>query len=277
MPSLTSALRAEYQQLFDSCQIRPERQAEVDACAERALAQQARYDSVARPLGMPWYVLAVIHSLEASARFDTHLHNGDPLGARTVHVPSGRPPAGAPPFGWEASATDALQLARYDRWDDWSVPGILYKWEGYNGWGYRNVHPEVKSPYLWSYTSHYLRGKYVADGTFSDSAVSKQVGAAALLRRLAEKGALNGAASGPPAAVLPAAVSAVSMARPAPVATARLHYDPDVVAPDGIALQRFLNQFPDIFLREDGQLGPRSSDAFRLVFGQYLQGDPRAA
>jgi len=276
MPSLTGALRAEYQQLFDTCQIRPERQAEVEACAERALAQQTRYDSVARPLGMPWYVLAVIHSLEASARFDTHLHNGDPLAARTVHVPSGRPSTGAPPFGWEASADDALRLARYDRWDDWSVPGILYKWESYNGWGYRNAHPEVKSPYLWSYTSHYLRGKYVGDGTFSDSAVSKQVGAAALLRRLAERGALAEAVATPSPPIRPTTLSPATIARPAPIA-ARLHYDPDVVAPDGSALQRFLNQFPAIFLREDGQLGPRSSDAFRLVFGQYLQGDPRAA
>lgn len=275
MPSLTSALRAEYQQLFDGCQIRPERQAEVDACAERALAQQARYDSVARPLGMPWYVLAVIHSLEASARFDTHLHNGDPLVARTVHVPSGRPP-GPPPFAWETSAADALQLARYDRWNDWSVPGILYKWESYNGWGYRNAHPEVKSPYLWSYTNHYLRGKYVADGTFSDSAVSKQVGAAALLRRLAERGALVDPVVAPPAPVRPVTIAAAPIAAPPPVLAARLHYDPDVVAPDGIALQRFLNQFPAIFLREDGQLGPRSSEAFRAVFGLFLQGDPRA-
>jgi lysozyme family protein len=273
MPSLTSALRAEYQQLFDSCQIRPERQAEVDACAERALGHRLRYESVAQPLGLPWYVLAVIHSLEASARFDTHLHNGDPLSARTVHVPAGRPLAGAPPFGWEASATDALQLARYDRWDDWSVPGILFKWESYNGWGYRNAHPEVKSPYLWSYTNHYLRGKYVADGTFSASAVSKQVGAAALLRRLAEKGALSDAVAGT-AAIRPATLTPAAAPTPA-VPTARLHYDPDTVAADGIALQHFLNQFPGIFLREDGQLGPRSSDAFRLVFGQYLQGDPR--
>lgn len=270
MPSLTSALRAEYQQLFDSCQIRPERQAEVDAAAERALGQRARYEAVAQPLGVPWYVVAVVHSLEASARFDTHLHNGDPLTARTVHVPANRPPTGTPPFSWEASATDALQMARYDRWGDWSVPGILFKWESYNGWGYRNHHPEVKSPYLWSFTHHYLRGKYVADGTFSAPAVSKQVGAAALLRRLAEKGVL---ADAPP----PGGPTMGPITTPPAAAPARLHYDPDHVAPDGIALQRFLNQFPDVFLREDGKLGPHSSEAFRSVFGQYLQGDPRTA
>lgn len=37
---------------------------------------------------------------------------------------------------------------------------------------------------------------------------------------------------------------------------ARLHDSPHDVLHDAIALQHFLNQFPDIFLREDGQLGP---------------------
>jgi lysozyme family protein len=265
MPNLTSALRAEYQQLFDSCQIRPERQAEVNAVAERALGQRPRYEAVARSLDLPWYVVAVLHQMEASARFDTHLHNGDPLGARTVHAPPGRPSAGVPPFAWETSATDALRLARYHQWDDWSVPGILFKWEAYNGWGYRNFHPEVKSPYLWSFTTHYLRGKYIADGTFSASAVSQQSGAAALLRRLAEKGVLNGAGhdDGTPT--------------PAATATARLHYSPQQPLADGVALQHFLNQFPGIFLREDGLLGPRTSEAFRQLFGVFLSGDPRAA
>jgi lysozyme family protein len=280
MPSLTGALRAEYQQLFDSCQIRPERQAEVNTLADRALDRRPRYEAVAQSLGLPWYVVAVIHQMEASARFDAHLHNGDPLGARTVHVPAGRPSSGAPPFSWEISATDALRLARYDQWHDWSVPGILFKWESYNGWGYRNAHPEVKSPYLWSYTSHYLRGKYVADGTFSASAVSKQAGAAALLRRLAEKGVLQGQANGSGTGLAGNGSPATTTAAPQPAhlppaAVARLRFSPAQALPDGIALQHFLNQFPDIFLREDGLLGPRSSDAFRQVFGQYLQGDPR--
>ncbi|MEK8031014.1 hypothetical protein AACH06_09325 [Ideonella sp. DXS29W] len=287
-PALTPALRAEYQQLFDSCQIRPERQDEVDATADLAIGQRHRYQAAAEPLGLPWYVVAVIHHMESRARFDTHLHNGDPLSARTTHVPAGRPVAGTPPYLWEDSAVDALRLARYDQWHDWSVPGILFKWESYNGWGYRRAHPEVKSPYLWSYTSHYLRGKYVADGTFSAGAVSKQPGAAALLRRLAEKGCLDapplparqrplpGEPPGDRTTVTTAMARAAPQSRLESAMPTRLHYSPDDVLPDAIALQHFLNQFPDIFLREDGQLGPRSSEAFRRVFGVYLSGDPRA-
>lgn len=266
MPKLTEALRAEYQTLFDTCQIRPERQAEVNAAAAKIIAAEARYRGVGDPIGVPWYVIGVVHSLEAGSRFDRHLHNGDPLSARTVQVPKGRPPAGQAPFTWEQSANDALAFDKYLTWSDWSVPGILFKWESYNGWGYRSYHPEVKSPYLWSYTSHYTKGKYVADGTWSPTAVSKQTGAAALLRRLAERGIVSAQSFGTD----PQLAKALAKSRGA------LRYRPNAVTPGGAELQKFLNQFPGIFLREDGKLGEKTSDAYRQVFGQYLAGDPRA-
>ena len=53
------------------------------------------------PLGIPWYVIAVIHYLESGLRFDGHLHNGDPLAGRTVHKPKGHPQTGTPPFTWK--------------------------------------------------------------------------------------------------------------------------------------------------------------------------------
>ncbi len=49
------------------------------------------------------------------------------------------------------------------------LPGTLYKIEGYNGWGYRMKHPQVYSPYLWGFSNHYQKGKYIADGTWSDN------------------------------------------------------------------------------------------------------------
>jgi len=77
---------------------------------------------------------------------------------------------------------------KFDEWDDWSVIGALYKWERYNGFGYRKYHPEVLSPYLWSYTNHYTKGKYVKDGKFDTEAVPRQCGAAAMLRVLVNTG-----------------------------------------------------------------------------------------
>jgi len=147
---LTERLRSDYRRLFDTCIIRDNRAAEVETIIGAMVSNLARYQRVADVIETPWFVIAVIHLMEASLRFDRHLHNGDPLTERTTHVPSGHPRTGTPPFTWEESATDALRLERMDRWSDWSVPGTLYKLEGYNGWGYRKWHPEVLSPYLWS-------------------------------------------------------------------------------------------------------------------------------
>jgi lysozyme family protein len=184
VPALTKSLRREYTLLYGSCFVRPARKAVVDSVARGLAANKARYQKVGDGLGVPWYVIAVIHSLEAGGDFTRHLHNGDPLTARTVHVPAGRPVKGNPPFTWEQSATDALRLRGLGAWKDWSVPGTLYQLEGYNGFGYRDHHPNVPSPYLWSFSNHYTRGKYVADGRFTATAVSQQVGAAPLLKQL---------------------------------------------------------------------------------------------
>jgi lysozyme family protein/cell wall-associated NlpC family hydrolase len=189
VPSLTAALKSEYQLLFDSCLIRSDKQAVVSSLASQIAANKGRYQTVSQGLGaVPWYVVGLIHAMEASLNFGAHLHNGDPLSARTVHVPAGRPPTGSPPFTWEESAIDALTLRGLDKVTDWSLPGILYQLEGYNGFGYRNVKPPIFSPYLWSFSNHYTKGKYVADGSYSPTAVSAQCGAAVLLERLTQMG-----------------------------------------------------------------------------------------
>jgi lysozyme family protein len=188
MPALTPKLSKEYDLLYASCLIRPKRQAAVDQIVRQLRANKPRYQKVARALKIPWYVVGIIHNMEAGMSFGGHLHNGDPLTARTTHVPAGRPKTGRPPFTWEASAIDALTMQGFDKWKDWSAHGTLYKLEAYNGWGYRMKHPQVLSPYLWSFSNHYTRGKYVADGSFSATAVSAQCGAAVLLKRLTDAG-----------------------------------------------------------------------------------------
>jgi lysozyme family protein/peptidoglycan hydrolase-like protein with peptidoglycan-binding domain len=184
MAALTASRRRRYELLYESCLMRPNRKATVNSLAKKIRANRARYQKVGRAVGVPWYLVGIIHSLEAGCDFTRHLHNGDPLTARTVRVPAGRPPTGKPPFTWERSAIDALRLRGLGAWKDWSVPGTLYQLEAYNGFGYRDHHPTVPSPYLWSFSNHYTRGKYVADGRFSPTAVSQQVGAALLLKQL---------------------------------------------------------------------------------------------
>jgi lysozyme family protein len=184
MVDFTDALRREYEGLIARARIRPENVAQADGILDRIFLERnfQRYLNVSERTGVPPHIVAIIHSLEVSGRFDGHLHNGDPLTAKTTHVPRNRPSTGAPPFDWADSAVDALRNLR--SWDDWSLPGICYVLERYNGFGYRNHHPHVKSPYLWSFTNIYSSGKYTSDGRWSDTAVSRQCGGIALLLRM---------------------------------------------------------------------------------------------
>ncbi len=224
MAALTNAQRRRYELLYESCLTRPNRKASVNALAKKIRANRKRYEKVGKAVGVPWYVVGIIHSLEASGDFTRHLHNGDPLSARTVHVPAGRPKTGKPPFTWEQSAIDALRGRGLGAWKDWSVPGALYQLEAYNGFGYRDHHPKVPSPYLWSFSNHYTRGKYVADGRFSATAVSQQVGAALLLKQLA--GSPNGRVA------VPAGPRIMQLA------------NPHVKGPDVLEAQRLLLKNP---------------------------------
>lgn len=271
MPPLSDNLRNEYILLFNTCNILPSRASSVENIIKRILVNKDRYLQVGEPLRIPWYFIAVIHNMESSLFFNGHFHNGDPLTARTKQVPKGRPLQGNPPFTWEESADDALKYQKLDKWNDWSVAGLLYKLEEYNGWGYRAKHPHVLSPYLWSFSNHYSKGKYVADGRWSETAASQQCGAAVLLRRMAEKGDIQ---------LNKVVVNVLSSTE------AQLKSKPDkrskpiiIYSNKKIAyakeLQAYLNQIPGIFLKEDGAPGEKTSAAFKKVFGFYLTGDPR--
>ncbi|MBV8537208.1 MAG: peptidoglycan-binding protein [Alphaproteobacteria bacterium] len=197
----TPELAKEYEHLFALATIRLEHKSEVDGLVDRILKPEnfSQYEQVTRKTGVPAQVIGAIHSLETGLRFDRHLHNGDPLTARTVHVPAGRPESGNPPFQWFDSAVDALTMHGLDRWTDWSVAGIAFVLERYNGFGYRLHHPHVKSPYLWSFTTIYTSGRYVADHRWSDTAVSRQCGGMALIKRMMDLGKLTITAPPPPA------------------------------------------------------------------------------
>ncbi|MEA1914911.1 MAG: hypothetical protein U9N30_06310 [Campylobacterota bacterium] len=252
----TNALKNEYENLFKSCEITSSKFSEVDALCQSLLANKNRYEQVVQELKIPWYLVAVIHNMESSQNFTRHLHNGDSLNARTTHVPAGRPSMGTPPFTWEQSASDALKYRNLHRIGTWDLTRVLYEIEGYNGWGYRLYHAHVLSPYLWSYSNHYVSGKYIADGRWSDTAKSKQCGAIVLLRRLEEMGAIN-------------FDSTVQADKP-------IFIYATSVLPHGEEIQRFVNNYDGISVRVDGWPGEKTSDAVKKLFGFYLKGDPRS-
>lgn len=181
---LTPELRSEYVVLFNACQPHLSDWGLVDRIAAAVGAQQARYAAVSAVAGLiPWQWIGVVHLMESAQSFRRHLHNGDPLTSRTVRVPAGRPAEGAPPFAWEASAADALRYHGLDRGGRlWTLPEMLFEFERWNGFGYRTR--GVPSPYLWAGSQIYEKGKFVADGRFDPEAVSKQEGAAVVLKRV---------------------------------------------------------------------------------------------
>jgi len=142
--------------MYKSIEIKLSKLNVVEFHVDQILANKSTYEAVVEPYAIPWYFVALVHTMESSRNFDTHLHNGDPLDARTIQVPAGRPKRGYPPFTWEESALDALRYKHLHRVRTWSLQKVLYYLEKYNGWGYRLYHAHVKSPYLWSYSNHYI-------------------------------------------------------------------------------------------------------------------------
>jgi lysozyme family protein len=177
-------IKEDYEEMFKKCKVKdPET---VDKIIDQIIAQQDKYKAVGIA---PWYWIGCIHRMESNQSFTKHLHNGDSLRHRTKNVPSGRPKA-APDtihgYSWDFSAKDALRLKGLDKWGDWSIPGMLYQAERYNGWGYR-MYKSNHSPYLWSGSQYWERGKYVKDGKYDPSATSSQIGVGVILKRMKER------------------------------------------------------------------------------------------
>lgn len=62
----------------------------------------------------------------------------------------------------------------------------LQKLKAFNGLGYQRA--GTISPYLLAGTDLYSSGKYVRDGVFDKNAIDKQLGVAAILKRMEERG-----------------------------------------------------------------------------------------
>lgn len=175
------------------------RTAEFAPVARRLVAHKARYLVVSAKTGVPWFVIAVIHQRESSQHWGKSLAQGDPWDRVSTHVPAGRGPFDS----WEDAAIDALVNCHphASRWKDWSPGGTTTLLELYNGLGYYNK--GLPSPYVWSGTDQYHRGKYVADGVFDPNAVDKQLGCAGLI--LSMQALDSSIKFGPPKTTIPPA------------------------------------------------------------------------
>ena len=150
-----------------------------------------RYERVAAQTNMPAELIAALHWRESSGNFNTYLHQGDPLGKPAVNWPNNIPVF----HKWEDAAIHALGMKENFQEDlgvsadttDAALMGLYA--EGFNGFGYRKTRDKVNTPYVYSGTSAYSKGKFVSDGYFSKSTVDQQVGVLPLL------GSIDGAQS----------------------------------------------------------------------------------
>lgn len=157
---------------------------EFTPVAKRLVAPSAKatYLAIERRTGVPWFFVAVTHQRESSQDFARSLAQGDPWDQVSTHVPKGRGPFKS----FEDAAVDALVNCSpfAARNTDWTVGGLLTMLEQYNGLGYSNR--GLPSPYIWSGTDQYVKGKYVSDGVFDANVVDKQLGCAGLLLAMAQ-------------------------------------------------------------------------------------------
>ena len=186
-----SELSSEYNEFFNTCEIRREYASQVAWYLTALRRGRTRYEDVASKTGAPWYFIGIIHGLETSFNFLAHLHNGDtPLTSKTKRIPKNRPDPWLPPSGWAASAQDAMAIEHFTGLSDWSLDHILYRFEAFNGFGSRTrlSGTGYGTPYLWSFSNHYEKGKFFKDRKWNPDLVSEQRGAGVLLRVLVDSG-----------------------------------------------------------------------------------------
>ncbi|MBB4229333.1 CHAP domain-containing protein [Rhizobium mongolense] len=182
VPVVSHKWSENYQTLWDTMTVSDAWKEMATGIVTKLVKNQSRYAAVVAGTTIPWWFIAVVHSMEAGMNFNRHLHNGDPLTSRTVREPKNLPVVPDPPYSWEVSAEDSLRYERLDKVTDWSLPSVLYHWHRYNGIGNEYKRRGIPTPYLWSGSQHYVKGKYVRDHEFDPNARSDQVGAAVLLK-----------------------------------------------------------------------------------------------
>jgi lysozyme family protein len=165
-------LRPNLQLMFNEAVISPEFEIDADLQAKRIIVNKLVYESLQSRINSPddcfitWFTIGVIHAMEGNCSLKNSIEDGEPLregiswleDARQVL--SNRPKRGLDGF---------LDLEYIER---------------HNGFGYRTH--GIYSPYLWSGTQFYTKGKYGSDGQYDPELVSRQVGAVPVLIHLAK-------------------------------------------------------------------------------------------
>ncbi|MDX8501918.1 peptidoglycan-binding protein [Mesorhizobium sp. VK4C] len=175
-----------YERNWADLKIRSSVAASAKKQAKRLLDGKEKYKQIEERTGVPWWFVGLCHYRESAFNFETYLGNGQSLSRRTTIVPKGRGPFTGPD-AFVDGAVDALRLEGFVGASDWGIARVLYRLEGFNGYGYHGH--GVNSPYLYGGSTSYgppeaRAGKYVRDGVFDSSFVDTQLGTAVILKSL---------------------------------------------------------------------------------------------
>ena len=235
-----------YETNWANLQIRPDRVAEAEKHAQRLRQGKPIYETVETRTGVPWWFVGLCHYRESSFNFDTYLGNGQPLGVRTSIVPKGRGPFTGP-NAFLDGAVDALRLEGFLGANNWGIARVLYRLEGFNGYGYHRH--GVNSPYLYGGSTCYgppqaRAGKFVRDHLFDPNTVDTQLGTAVILKSLM---ALD---------------ASITFSAALPTTLGQPDQPDDELSGNVLWVQQSLNKFGiNPQLVEDGKNGPRTMAA----------------
>jgi len=177
-------LKSEYESWVANCKPLPGRLHEIDLVATRLTRTNylEKFKAVQDKIGVPIVVQATICEREDGCDFTKSPAQGDPWNQVSRHVPRGIGPFSS----WEESAiyswtkADALNVNSVP----WSLAYACYKWEFYNGGGYR-AHG-IRSPYVVGGTNLQQPGKYISDGEFDRTHMDTQLGCLPIAMRMIE-------------------------------------------------------------------------------------------
>lgn len=171
--------RDDYLTLYNTTKMLPKYKSWLNYYRDEAICNYSHYSLVEKKTNVPWQTIAALHAQECAFDLNRQILNGERWNRRTLRVPKNLGPFKS----WIESAVYALEYINPHFSDNISIVEVLTFLESWNGWGYRSK--GVNSPYLWALTNHGVGvGKFVRDGIYDPKAVSKQLGAAALIKEL---------------------------------------------------------------------------------------------